>query len=193
MAGAAQATPGPNRSSRRREPSRRILQRCAIIALGFVAVAALASPSRLARGTLVWNYTPSLPVGLYRISSFDWGGGDLIAAKPTGHLAEVLSDARVIEPGRLLLKRVAGVPGDRVCRSALSITINGAEAALALSTDARGNVLPSWSGCRALEQGQVFLLGDHTASFDGRYFGPSRAADIIGRVTPVLVLDHKPK
>jgi type IV secretory pathway protease TraF len=45
--------------------------------------------------------------------------------------------------------------------------------------------LPAWSGCRTLTHEQVFLLGDNPRSFDGRYFGPTVAADVLG---PVRIL-----
>jgi len=46
--------------------------------------------------------------------------------------------------------------------------------------------LPSWQGCATLNDEQVFLLGDAAGSYDGRYFGVTRAKEIIGRADLLL-------
>jgi len=38
------------------------------------------------------------------------------------------------------------------------ITVDGIEMGAARKRDRRGRVLPSWQGCRALAQGEVFLM-----------------------------------
>ena len=49
-----------------------------------------------------------------------------------------------------------------------------------------GEPLPSWQGCTSLNEGQVFLPGDTAGSYDGRYFGVTRANEIIGRAELLL-------
>jgi conjugative transfer signal peptidase TraF len=139
-------------------------------------------------GALVWNFTPSIPVGLYRIESPTWARGDRVAVRPSARLADTLRRARVLEPGRLLLKRIAAGAGDFVCRHGPDVSVNGAVVARAMDVDSRGQKLPTWSGCEQLGAHRVFLLGEVSKSFDGRYFGPTAAADIIGRVSPVILL-----
>jgi type IV secretory pathway protease TraF len=64
--------------------------------------------------------------------------------------------------------------------------INEGLAGTTLGVDRSSRPLTPWWGCRALEPGEVFLLNDgSTASFDGRYFGPSRASDIVGKLAPL--------
>ena len=46
--------------------------------------------------------------------------------------------------------------------------------------DRAGLPLPEWSGCRRLDTGELFLLGDTETSFDSRYFGPVRVEQLQG-------------
>lgn len=46
--------------------------------------------------------------------------------------------------------------------------------------------LPPWQGCASLNEGQVFPLGDTAGSYDGRYFGVTRASEIVGRADLLL-------
>ena len=86
-----------------------------------------------------------------------------------------------------LLKQVAGVEGDVICRDGTAILINNQPAATALLHDRNGGILPAWDGCRALEAGEVFLLSSHPSSLDGRYFGPVIEAEILGVAAPLFV------
>jgi type IV secretory pathway protease TraF len=92
----------------------------------------------------------------------------------------------VLAKGKLLLKRVVAEAGDRVCRRGPSISVNGETAAKARNVDSHGMSLPSWQGCVMLDEGQVFLLGDTPGSYDGRYFGMTPKADIVGRADLLL-------
>jgi len=84
-----------------------------------------------------------------------------------------------------VLKYVVAVGGDVVCRLERNVTVNGRWQAVARSHDSQGNKLPTWSGCRQLENGEVFLLNPHPESFDGRYFGSISQDHIIGRGYPL--------
>ena len=55
--------------------------------------------------------------------------------------------------------------------------------ALALATDQLARPMPVWQGCRTLRTEEVFLLADHSLSFDSRYFGPLQTQHIVGRAT----------
>ena len=90
-----------------------------------------------------------------------------------------------------LLKPVAAVAGDRVCRRAQYVYVRGAFAALALREDAAGRQLPTWQGCRTLLQGEVFLLARPRDSFDGRYFGPLSDRHVMGRAHPLWTFRHQ--
>lgn len=135
---------------------------------------------------LVWNFTASIPVGLYGVSQRQPAKGDLIAISPTGSTRQKLDAYDVLPAGKVLLKQLKAVGGDNVCRIGASVTINGAEAATARLRSRDGQELPVWSGCRVLGADEILVLAPHPLSFDGRYFGPINAGQIIGVATPLF-------
>ena len=81
-----------------------------------------------------------------------------------------------------LVKWVVATQGDEICAKGAEVSINGLPAVTRRARDARGRILPWWEGCRTLGRGEAFLLmADASASFDGRYFGVTRGADIVGK------------
>lgn len=131
---------------------------------------------------LVWNATASMPIGLYVIGSTrDPALGDTVLAR-VPETWRTLADRRTYIPaGVPLIKRVAGVPGDRVCAWGPRISVNGRQLASRLAHDAQQRALPWWEGCLTLRDGAVFLLSPDPSSFDGRYLGPTLRGDILGR------------
>ena len=136
---------------------------------------------------LIWNASASTPVGFYTIG--DVGAldvTDLVAVDAPEPLATFLSDGGYLPRGVPLLKRVAALPGQRVCRSGLAITVDGVPMGEALDRDRRGRPLPVWQGCRLVANGELFLMNWQVRdSLDGRYFGPLPASAVIGRATPL--------
>jgi conjugative transfer signal peptidase TraF len=125
------------------------------------------------------NETPSLPKGLYlRVPDRRPSRGAVVAiAQPKaarGYLASLHMQADV-----KLLKRVAATPGDEVCRDRDVLRWPGGDVR-AFARDRRGVALPSWSGCARLRPDQLLVLGDTATSFDSRYFGPVRRANVSG-------------
>lgn len=137
---------------------------------------------------LVWNFTESVPVGLYSVEQKTPSKAELIAIAPEGRASDVLRAFGALPPGHLLLKQLAAAPGDTVCRHANIITINGAVAAIARPRTHDGRTLPAWSGCRGVLRGEVFLLAPHPASFDSRYFGSVDDSQVVGVAHPILTL-----
>ena len=136
---------------------------------------------------LIWNVTASVPVGLYRIVPEPaQRRGELVALRPSPTLARYMASRRYVEAGALLVKPVAAVEGQQVCRTGAIVTIDGEEVATAPATDHAQRPLPVWIGCRRLPAGAVFLLAPAIpASFDGRYFGPVATNSIVGRAIPL--------
>jgi conjugative transfer signal peptidase TraF len=160
----------------------RLAVRCAF---GFVFMAALAATVvNPPRPRLVWNVSPSAPVGLYWVSSAAGAGpGDMVIAW-LPQAWRPLAAARHYVPSNVpLVKRVAAGPGDRICALGGQVYVNGRWAAWRLPVDARGRSMPGWEGCRILADRALFLLMDRRDSFDGRYFGPTDRSDIVGRAT----------
>jgi type IV secretory pathway protease TraF len=130
-----------------------------------------------------------VPVGLYAIhSTRRIRVGDLAAVRPPQALSDWLADRGYLDREALLLKRVAAVESEVVCRHDRAILIEGRLAATARTRDRRGRPLPVWTGCRRLADGDVFLLNEGMpASLDGRYFGPIGAHSIVGVASPLWV------
>lgn len=154
--------------------------------LALASVVALALPVAAGSAQLVWNVTPSAPAGLYRIVREPWTRGDRVAVLPGEKLGADLEQRGILAKGRLLIKRVAAVTGDRVCRHGAEVSINDEPAAKARDVDSQGLPLPIWKGCRTLDDGQVFLLGDTAGSYDGRYFGVTPSVELLGRADLLL-------
>lgn len=134
---------------------------------------------------LVWNASASAPVGLYsNRPSAPIARGDMVIAR-VPEAMRAMAAARGYIPAEVpLVKRVAAVPGDTVCALGQEILLNGRQVGERLLVDGAGRDLPQWQGCARLADDQLFLMMPATAtSFDGRYFGLSKASDIAGRAS----------
>jgi conjugative transfer signal peptidase TraF len=142
---------------------------------------------------LLWNASASVPIGLYAIHPAGrLTAGELLVVRPPAALAQFMAARRYLALGVPLIKHVAALPGQIICRSGRTITVDGVVVAEALDRDARGRELPDWQGCRAVKTSEVFLMNAGvTDSFDGRYFGPVPDSTIIGSATP-LWLPNEP-
>jgi conjugative transfer signal peptidase TraF len=142
---------------------------------------------------LLWNASASVPIGLYALHpAGKLTAGKLLVIRPPAALAQFMAARRYLALGVPLIKHVAALPGQIVCRSGLTITVNGVAEAQALDRDARGRKLPVWQGCRAVQTGEVFLVNAGVPdSFDGRYFGPVPDSTIIGSATPLWLPDQQ--
>ena len=88
--------------------------------------------------------------------------------------------------------QVGAVAPQHVCVFDALVWIDGVPVAAVLAADRLGRPLPSWPHCRRLEAGELFLLSStNPVSFDSRYFGPVRAAAVIGVAHP-LWLEKRP-
>ena len=100
--------------------------------------------------------------------------------------ARALADARGYLPRQaLLIKPVAAVPGDNVCRHGSFVTINGRPRAMAHTRDGQRRFLPRWHGCHRLGTSKLFVLSTVRGSFDGRYLGPIARGNVLGTAVPI--------
>lgn len=139
----------------------------------------------------VWNASASAPIGLYRIQqNRDPSLGSLVAIAPPQHLGRWMAARGYLGENVPLLKHLAAKAGQRVCRIASVVNIDGRPAAVALIRDRAGRPLPVWRGCRTLKAGELLLLNpDHADSMDGRYFGPLPTSTVLGLAIPILTRD----
>jgi conjugative transfer signal peptidase TraF len=158
-----------------------------VIAGLFAACALVTSEPSPRRALFVWNASASAPIGLYRAIHGDpVTRGELVLANPTSSIARFASTHGYLPVGTPLIKRVAALQGDTVCAEGTNIVLDGAKIATRFTADHKHRPLPAWNGCRTLGPDDVFLLmANIPDSFDGRYFGVTKRADIAGRLVPI--------
>ncbi|HEX8300065.1 S26 family signal peptidase [Sphingomonas sp.] len=164
------------------------MNRFGILLTGYCAIGAVVIPAFVRPAPrLVWNASASLPIGLYSARAGSSARlGDLVAAHAPAPVARLMAERGYLPLRVPMLKHVAAVAGQTVCRSGVAILIDAKRVAEARLHDRIGRALPSWSGCRTLRAGEVFLLNPASAgSFDGRYFGPVPARGIVAVLDPL--------
>ncbi|MBV8357708.1 MAG: S26 family signal peptidase [Deltaproteobacteria bacterium] len=113
---------------------------------------------------LRWNFSPSLPVGLWRLTHEQIQRGSYVTFD---------------EP----IKQVAGLPGDLVVFTEQGIYINGQ--LWPQSAPVGPNHYPFTA--MVLQPGQYLLMGHHPLSWDARYSGWTTATIIASTARPVWV------
>lgn len=100
------------------------------------------------------------------------------------------------DPGKQLIKRVIGLPGDRVVVKDRVLTVYNKEHPKGFRPDETlpyGNVITSTpiEGEWKVNKDQLFVVGDNrTNSLDSRTFGPIDSKDIVGKlIARVLPID----
>jgi conjugative transfer signal peptidase TraF len=166
--------------------SPRIMDLRSMLTIGttLIALAVLTWPKQSVP-KLYWNTTPSVPIGLYRLTSRMPAKGDLaIISLPEA--AAALADVRGYLPARSrLIKPVAAGFGDTVCRHGLVVRVDGRPCALADAVDMRRRPLPQWDGCHRLTPTEIFVVSTVRGSFDSRYIGPIHVRHVLGTAVPI--------
>jgi conjugative transfer signal peptidase TraF len=163
----------------------KLRRRAGVIAAGIACLGLTIALPPLPR--LVWNASASAPIGLYAVSP---GAllkrGDMVIAWSPAEARQLAASRHYLPSNVPLVKRIAGIAGDTICAVDRVVAVNGRPVAKRRVADAAGRPLPAWQGCIRLGPGMVFLVMTETPdSFDGRYFGPTLAQDVIGKATPL--------
>jgi conjugative transfer signal peptidase TraF len=142
-----------------------------------------------------YNGTPSYPLGFYFACNKTPHKGDLVfvslpsspaieTAKTRGYLSVAYCSVDH------LLKRLAGVAGDRVTIDSAGVEVNGIREAnsVPLTCDGAGRPLqPFLLAQYVLGPGEILVMSEYSPdSFDSRYFGPIPASTIESVATPLL-------
>ena len=135
---------------------------------------------------LVWNMSASAPLGLYAVNvGARVMSGDMVVARIPARWRH-FADARHYLPANIpAVKRVAATAGDQLCARRQTILVDGRPIAQRLAVDGGGRPMPAWAGCALLGRDELFLIMDARDSFDGRYFGISKRADVLGKAIPL--------
>ncbi len=157
-----------------------------------LVIAAAASCALLACGGhktpwLVWNATASAPIGFYVVvQASPLHRGDLVLAVPPPSVQRFAARRGYLPIGVPLVKHIGALGRDDVCSKDNVITINGHIAAKRLTRDHLNRPMPAWNGCWMLSNSELLLLNEDIAtSFDGRYFGPTATAAVMGKLVPL--------
>jgi type IV secretory pathway protease TraF len=152
----------------------------ALLLAGVVGVGAAFTMAPRVSDWMIYNHSPSMPVGVYLHSDLDLARGAIVTVRARD-VAPALAASRGFDgPADRFIKRVAAMAGDEVCAVKGRLRINGADLA-AVPMRGQPNMSPAaWSGCRTLSAGEVLLLGDAPNSIDGRYWGPIDARLVDG-------------
>ena len=137
---------------------------------------------------IVYNASGSAPLGFYRVENRLPERGEIAVIEPPPLIELMLVVRGLLPPSVPLIKQIAAVGGDEVCRSKESggvLSINGKVIAETFEKGRDGRPLPTWEGCMKLIDGEFFLLQPHPLSFDSRYFGPIMRCDVIGVARPI--------
>ena len=161
-------------------PARRPFRLSLRVGAGAAALAALAGAGLWQSDVVLYNATPSMPVGFYLRTSGPIERGAIVTVRARDVAARYAAERHFTDEGDRFLKRVAGAAGEEVCAAGAAVTLNGEQVAERQARDSAGRQLPTWEGCVTLGAGEVFLLGDAPDSFDGRYWGPTPVERIEG-------------
>lgn len=137
---------------------------------------------------VIYNASGSAPLGFYYLENRLPIHGELAVVQPPPLIELMIVAREILPPAVPLLKQIAALGGDEVCRSKDSggvISVNGKVVAETFEKDPQGRPLPAWEGCMKLIEGEFFLLQPHPNSFDSRYFGPVLRCDIMGVAHPL--------
>jgi len=147
---------------------------------GTAVIAALVAASlALHPPLLIYNRTPSMPIGFYVYRGGSIRRGDIVAfVLPIA--AYSYAHRRGESTHILLLKHVLAIGGDFVSTLNGQLRINGVFVGPIATVDSAGRPLPHWLAARKLSADELLVGSTITRSFDSRYFGPIHVNQVVG-------------
>ncbi|MEZ5995426.1 MAG: S26 family signal peptidase [Hyphomonadaceae bacterium] len=118
---------------------------------------------------VLFNHSPSVPVGFYIRESGDPARGMFVTVRARDVAPIEAAAHSYDDEGDRFIKRLAAIAGQHVCSDGRMLSVDGVEVAMVQN---RVGVPQGWVGCRTLAPSEILLLGDSADSFDGRYWGP---------------------
>jgi type IV secretory pathway protease TraF len=116
-------------------------------------------------------------IGLYSVNPINAHHvSDLVVVWSPEALAAFLDTRGYLTKGILLLKHIAALLGQVVCRTGRTITINGVTMGHMLDSDHLGRILPVWEGCRVVADQEMFLMNWQSENSRLPSFADGRAA-----------------
>lgn len=150
--------------------------------LGILLVGTLAAAlSAVDRPLVLYNHTPSLPLGWYAVTTTP-GTGEAVAVFPVPSRVQALvAERRWLPDGAFLSKPVGAQAGDHVCIRDRRIYVNGSDFGAVQASDSKGRPMPTVDYCGAVPDGYFWaLIAGRSDSFDSRYIGAIDTHSIVG-------------
>jgi conjugative transfer signal peptidase TraF len=142
------------------------------------------------------NTTPSIPVGVYRLTNEPIVKGAYVLFCPPPAAVFDMAKARGYLgagycPGGYghMMKKILAVKDDVVSIGTDGVQVNGQLLPLSkpIKADGGGRLLPDYKTFRVLDSAEVLVMSDcNRGSFDGRYFGPIQRSQIEGVIRPIF-------
>lgn len=157
------------------------------------AVALLVGPMLVPREPrFVYNPSASVAPGWYHIERMERADslhvGTTVLVRLPADVAALAAQRGYLPGGVPILKRVGALAPQSVCVHEQTVRIDDAVVAGVRLQDGMVRPLQAWGQCRALVEGEIFLLSDtHPASFDSRYFGPVPVSAVLGIAHPLWI------
>jgi len=168
----------------RKKPELKPLIHALLVVVGFMIVCKALSYK------IMFQITPSLPKGIYRIDHPDRIDKGMICVFDIPRNVNGLMKTRGWLPEHLnfyLTKPVVAKQGDVVEVSTAGIYINGKYFGPVKQNDSQGLPLPRIYCKYVLRQGEYFFASTYNNSFDSRYFGTVRKENIRWVEKPLIV------
>jgi conjugative transfer signal peptidase TraF len=142
------------------------------------------------------NTTPSIPVGVYRLSNEPVEkGAYVLFCPPPAAVFDMAKAHGYLGAGYCpggygqLMKKILAVQDDVVSIGTDGVRVNGQLLPLSapIKADGTGRPLPDYKATRVLGSAEVLVMSDsNSGSFDGRYFGPIQRSQIQGVIRPIF-------
>ena len=142
------------------------------------------------------NTTPSIPVGVYRLTDDPMIKGSYVYfCPPLTPVFDMAKDRGYISGGYCpggfghMMKKILAVKSDGVTIGADGVHVNGMllPSSTPILVDGAGRPLPKYEVSKVLGNDEFLLMADNNVrSFDGRYFGAVNRTQIEGVIRPVF-------
>ncbi len=151
-----------------------------------VALTLLSAPVSKLPKSYYLNISPSVPLGIYRLTSpVNLTAGDLVIFDPPQEAHPYLYGRRWLPEGWPLIKYIGALQGDTYSLKNDSFFVNSKYIGPVYDQDDEGRILPKIIGAHTVESGMFLPVSPYSRSFDGRYFGTVPVNSIKGKASPL--------
>lgn len=165
-----------------------------VLGVSLFTAAWFAPKDLLIRAGYMLNFSESLPLGLWEVTSEQPAVGVYVVLCPND-IRTFIRVGGVDCSNKLLplLKQIVGMPGDAVEVNKIGVRVNGGPyLPHSVPQEYNGNGYPMEPvfGTHHLRPGTYWLAGQHPESYDSRYLGPVDGNRFIRTLKPLWTIAH---